>query len=148
MSRFYEKIHLADFKFRIDKLFLKYANDYEFTTQIETDLSKVEFDRENITTPNDELSFGGYPVGHMTIGNDLHVYFTNAGGDWEFPVCFIIYWDGKQLRAYIPEDGNVWNKKTKMAYGNEDGEDDQEELEKQVDKNLIINDILNRIKLK
>jgi hypothetical protein len=48
-----------------------------------------------------------------------------AGGDWECPVAFIIYWDGSKLRAYVPTDGNSWNTDTKRAYGNEekDGED-------------------------
>lgn len=48
---------------------------------------------------------------------------VTAGGDWEEPVFFIIYFDGKGLRGYIPENGNTYNKITKTAFGSE-GESD------------------------
>ena len=41
---------------------------------------------------------------------------------------FIIYWDGKKLRAYVPTDGNPWNTDTKEAYGN-DEEKDEDKLD-------------------
>jgi hypothetical protein len=42
-----------------------------------------------------------------------------AGGDWEYPVYFILYWDGTHLRAYMPTKGNRWNTDSKEAYGND-----------------------------
>lgn len=41
-----------------------------------------------------------------------------GGGDWELSVSFIVYWDGKKLRGYVPTKGNPWNFSTKEAYGN------------------------------
>lgn len=52
-----------------------------------------------------------------------------AGGDWESSVYFIIYFDGKDLRAYVPKDGNAWNTKTKKAYGNDDENNNINDLE-------------------
>jgi hypothetical protein len=81
------------------------------------DLSKVHFDWENYFCeihPSVD-SFGGL----VTLPNGLTVLCCNAGGDWEAPVCFILYWDGKQVRAYIPDRGNLWNRKSKRAYGND-----------------------------
>ena len=78
----------------------------------------------------------------------------NAGGDWEFPVCFVMYWDGKELRAYIPKDGNAWNKKQKTAYGSEEDMDEDYEVdsekieEKEVSEEKIFADVLKRIQPK
>jgi len=77
------------------------------TPQIEKDLEKVQFDWENRD-----------PQGFHTLDNGLTFLGGSAGGDWEYPVSFIIYWDGKKLRAYIPTEGNYFNRTTKFAYGN------------------------------
>lgn len=45
----------------------------------------------------------------------------NAGGDWEVPICFAFYWDGTEMRGYIPSEGNVWNKELNRTWGNENG---------------------------
>jgi len=93
------------------------------TPIVKKDLAKVEFDLENIhLSPKDHPEMGNLLGFHeMTTGL---VYFgAMAGGDWECPVYFIIYWDGKQLRGYIPKNGNPWNRKTKRAYGNSEVQD-------------------------
>ncbi len=155
MARFYAPINLDLFKEKVFKVYETCRED-GFTSVIEKDLSKVEFDRENMTDPDDNDNFSNYPIGFKTIAPDFHVMFCNAGGDWEFPICFIIYWDGKKLRGYIPEDGNAYNKKTKIAYGSEDwdspeavsGEQHPEIEKNEVSEERIIKDILDRIKLK
>lgn len=90
----------------------------DLTPQIEKDLQKVDFDLENVMDETDDPEHLGYRM----IG-DLAVYALEAGGDWEWPVYFIFYWDGKKLRAYIPKDGNAWNYDTKKALGNDDTAD-------------------------
>lgn len=48
-----------------------------------------------------------------------------AGGDWETPVYFIAYLDDKKrIRFYSPKPGNVFNPKTKEAFGNNDEADE------------------------
>ena len=48
-----------------------------------------------------------------------------AGGDWEAPVYFIAYLDDKKkIRFYSPKPGNVFNPKTKEAFGNDDEADE------------------------
>lgn len=47
------------------------------------------------------------------------------GGDWEFPITFAVYWDGKCLRGYIPRNGNIWNEYTKCAIGNDEEADEK-----------------------
>ena len=90
-------------------------------------------------------------VATVVLENNLPVLFVNAGGDWESPICFIIYWDGKSLRGYVPTKGNVFNKKTKAAYGNE-YDFDQEEIDDEsvpdANPSEIYGDILNRIIIK
>jgi hypothetical protein len=56
------------------------------------------------------------------------------------------------LRAYIPEDGNAWNKKEKCAYGSEntyqettDTDGDYERIEKEISEERMIEEILNHI---
>jgi len=91
--------------------------------KVEKDLKKVDFDWENYEyspgeTYCDEDDIGGF----HTLENGLTYLGVTAGGDWEWPLFFIIYWDGKKLRGYIPKKGNVWNSITKTAYGNDCGE--------------------------
>jgi hypothetical protein len=79
------------------------------TSTIEKDL-KVEFDEEN-----------SHVDGFHTLDNGMTYLGVSAGGDWEVAIFYIIYWDGKKLRAYIPTDGNPWNTDLKSAYGNNGG---------------------------
>lgn len=102
------------------------------------DLKKVEFDFENYETGINEddpahqqeiltskitRGFMNYPCGYYVLPNNMPVLFINAGGDWETPICFAIYFDGKKLRGYIPKAGNIWNRKNKSAFGNDEDED-------------------------
>jgi len=83
---------------------------------------KVKFDWENW----DWHHYSGNTdplLGCCTIGNGFTFLGMSAGGDWEYPVWFCVYWDGKRLRAYIPTAGNPWNLTTKRAYGNSDEAD-------------------------
>jgi hypothetical protein len=84
------------------------------TSKVEKDLKKVDFDTENLDAEGFTLT------GFQTLDNGFTFLGIHAGGDWEQPIFFIIYWDGKELRGYIPEDGNVYNTKTKTAFGNDD----------------------------
>jgi hypothetical protein len=96
---------------------------YEYknlTPRVAQDLSKVSFDLENVCVSREE-AFRGFDnlVGLHTLPSGLAYLGLGAGGDWEIPIFFIIYWDGKELRGYIPKDGNPWNTDTKAAYGND-----------------------------
>ena len=129
-------------------------------TQIHKDLSKIIFDQENCDADEDERTQDGtiYDlVGYHTLDNKLTFLGVVAGGDWESPLFYIIYWDGKKLRGYIPTEGNPWNKETKTAYGSEmeRGEqyDDYWDKDPQPvipagDPQAILNDIRERIHLK
>ncbi len=122
------------------------------------DLSKINFDMENITFgnanpkfikyPSDYGAYGNYPVGYEVLSNGLPVLFVNAGGDWECPICFCIYFDGTDMRAYIPKNGNVYNVKEKCAYGSEEDPDDDLDVDSiQGDPDLIRQDVVNRIQI-
>ena len=50
------------------------------------------------------------------------------------------------MRAYIPEDGNIFHKKEKCAYGSDSEETDQDSLPKP-EPQKIRNDILKRIQI-
>lgn len=82
---------------------------------------KVRFDLENVAY--DERDFGPKSVIGYHSENGLTWCGFAAGGDWEHPVFFMVYWDGKKLRGYVPTDGNPWNTSTKRAYGNDDVKD-------------------------
>lgn len=164
MPRFAVPITIDEFKSKCDKTFGINSEDgfdpYELPPTIQKDLGKVNFDFENWDIgnahpsyekyPTDHQGFNNYPVGYQTLPNGLPVLFVNAGGDWEYPICFCIYWDGKKMRAYIPEDGNIYNKKEKCAYGSEDDFDDETEHEDlpEGDPEKIYNDVMNRIQIK
>ena len=125
----------------------------DLTPTVSKDLSKVQFDTENIEFRDDKYN----KIGFFTLRNELTVLIVRAGGDWETPIFFTIYFDGSNLRAYIPTDGNLWNTTTKEAYGNDD-EADQINIKKRFNIDLesldsldydmvaIEQDIMNRIK--
>ena len=121
MSRSFSPITVDELKDRIARS--RDDNDNKlFTSIVEKDLSKVKFDTENMT--NDGYVFGPTSIlGYQLLSNKMPYYGVCAGGDWEIPLFFIIYWDGKKLRGYVPEDGNLWNTDTKEAYGNDDTAD-------------------------
>ncbi|MBX7136801.1 MAG: hypothetical protein K1X83_02370 [Oligoflexia bacterium] len=90
----------------------------EGSTQLAADLSQVEFDGENFITegdqPDDAL------IGYQRLPNGVSFLGCLAGGDWETLLFLAIYFDGKELRAYIPEAGNPYNTDLNCAYGNND----------------------------
>ena len=78
---------------------------------------KYKFNGENFDTRGDvKITKSGVPY--------IECY---AGGDWECPVYVFIYFDGKDLRGYVPLKGNALCPATHGAFGNNnDGEDSEE----------------------
>lgn len=107
------------------------------TPRVEKDLSKVQFDTENFECEVGETWGTNTIDGFRTLENGMTYLGCSAGGDWEHPVFFIIYWDGKELRGYIPADGNTWNKQYKTAYGSEQESDKyQKQIAKMTDDEI------------
>ncbi|RJQ27110.1 hypothetical protein C4577_02195 [Candidatus Parcubacteria bacterium] len=123
MPRYFGEISPDGLRKKVEEAKEKYKSHLkDLTPQVEKDLSKVQFDTENLEDGSYGVGYGPGKglVGYNTLPNNGMVYLgITAGGDWEHPIFFIIYWDGKQLRGYIPEKGNTWNTDTKQAYGND-----------------------------
>ncbi|RHB41812.1 hypothetical protein DW886_14745 [Enterocloster aldenensis] len=77
---------------------------------------KILFDEENIEITE---GIGGRLCGIHTLKNGLPILGVYAGGDWEQPLFFCIYWDGENFRIYIPRYGNTFNIVAKAAFGSE-----------------------------
>jgi hypothetical protein len=112
---------------------------------------KVEFDFENFFY--DAQSFPQYQsfLGYHALENGLTFLGCCAGGDWEAPVYFVLYCDGKKLRAYIPTKGNTYSLKTKQAFGNCEDDDSPEcDADNAPEPNieLMLEDIRRRILVK
>lgn len=124
MSRFFAPITVDELKKKVEDAF--YDEDegfrhHDMRDKLKSDM-KVSFDFENFEYPNS--AFGPKPVmGYRTLSNGMTMLGLCAGGDWEHPVFFCLYWDGKKIRCYIPTEGNPWNTSTKEAYGNDDKAD-------------------------
>ena len=165
MSRFATIITLDEFKSKCkDKLGIG-TEDFdmydmlESFPKIEKDLSKIQSDFENWNIgnadpsyekyPSDHQGYNGYPCGYEVLENGMPILFVNAGGDWECPICFCIYWDGSSMRAYIPKDGNVYNVKEKCAFGSEEDADYDDETEHpNGDPAKIRLDVMKRIQIR
>lgn len=94
--------------------------------QVDKDLSKVKFDFENFESyyqPNYDMDPELMGFQNWAAKPFLGCY---AGGDWEFPIYFIIYHDGANLRGFIPENGNFYNHIEMTAFGNNDDSDEIE----------------------
>jgi len=83
-----------------------YKNIHNNLNKALKDITKIQFDFENIQVI--EIS---------TFNSGLSYVLCCAGGDWEAPVYFYLYYDGKDIRGYTPTNGNTFHKKYKTAYG-------------------------------
>lgn len=95
---------------------------YELRHKLKDDI-KVRFDLENWENEFCYWMPAGGLLGIHTLPNGLTFWGMYGGGDWESGVFFIVYWDGKRVRAYVPTDGNPWNTDTKEAFGNDPEKD-------------------------
>lgn len=141
MSRSFVRITVKELKRKIVEVRARDFTDYKhLTPTVEKDLNKIQFDTENIDDQSSIPNKRDF-LGYHTLSNKMPYLGVYAGGDWENPVYFIIYWDGQKLRGYIPEDGNLYNTDTKQAYGN-DEKADLKNAQKRwpADKNLKLED--------
>jgi hypothetical protein len=75
---------------------------------------KYKFDSENVDAYGGiKMSKKGFPYIQCA-----------AGGDWESPVCFFVYFDGNKFRGYVPLKGNAINRNNNTAF---QGSGDEEE---------------------
>lgn len=125
------------------------------------DLSKIYVDFENVEPFGTEDSYDHLSglecmEGYEIVGDGesaFPILWCCGGGDWEFPLVFVLYIGQKgELRAYIPKDGNAYNKKTKAAYGNNDDDpswnDDPDNPLFQFDSDKLRADVVGRIIVK
>ena len=124
MPRYFKPISMEEFERRFDG---GADEDGSFDSSGENDLSdyrvlkrkvladlKVQFDLENVG------SYGPKEITGVHVTRSGLVFKgIMAGGDWELPVFWMVYWDGRALRAYVPTDGNLYNTDTMQAYGND-----------------------------
>lgn len=114
-ARNFAPISIDELKAKIDAALAGAGNRYNLRTVIEADL-KVKFGFENFEQKRNRSAADNSLMGYHTEVNGLTYCGLSAGDDGEFPVFFVVYWDGNKLRAYIPTEGNIWNKKTNKAY--------------------------------
>lgn len=116
MKNIWEK-NIQDRKFSLDNFVHTFCNGWvkdkpkELGTLL-NDITKYDYNTENLGA-----------IGKVQSSNGLTYLKCYAGGDWECPVLFFIYWDGSKFRGYIPTYGNAINRKYKRAFGNGDEED-------------------------
>jgi hypothetical protein len=146
------------------KIIRRMYTDKKSENWIKKDFKGIKFDWENYDIVGDVRTTKGIPY-----------QLFNAHGDWEIPVYFMIYYDGKKIRVYVPTVGNTWRQDLKQALGNvykaqrdikSDDEYVYEELLKDklidkqdnvpggiaehivADKDLMIKDFSNRLEVK
>lgn len=116
MKQIWEK-NGEDNRFTLDNFVYTFCSQWaknrpkELNTLMD-DISKVKYDTENIGA-----------VGKIESTNGLTYLKCYAGGDWEDPILFFMYWDGNKFRGYIPTYGNAYNRKYKIAFGNNEEQD-------------------------
>lgn len=143
-----------DGKFTVGNFVYRYCRPYKNIPELKElhdDLKKVKFDFENCDAIGKDVR----------NTNGISYVMANAGGDWECPVLFFMYWDGSKFRGYIPIYGNAVNRKTNSAFSQSDEDREflrtqnipEEELEKAIgnvyyDEKACIKDFKSRVKLK
>ena len=89
------------------KIIRRMYTDKKSENWIKKDFKGIHFDWENYDIVGDVRTTKGIPY-----------QLFNAHGDWEIPVYFMIYYDGKKIRVYVPTVGNTWRQDLKQALGN------------------------------
>lgn len=156
MSRLAKRITKEELKQAIESNFDDYGfYDVIYERQVTDDLSKINFDFENaspnaFTREDESLLIKELP-------NGMFYCLCSAGGDWEYPVHFILYMSDKnKIRGYVPSKGNTYNTKFKCAYGSEEDNEnydeevdcfDIDETEPTLNLEEFEEDIMRRIKL-
>jgi hypothetical protein len=128
MGRAFDKVTPAELKLHVEGILLGEHGTVDwYRLWPATGEKKVQFDTENYDLQpipglrgNDALDAF---LGIHTLSNGLTFWGMQAGGDWEYWVCFIVYLSKGRLRLYVPKDGNLWNTSTKKAYGNDESLD-------------------------
>lgn len=93
--------------------------------------SGIEFSTENCTCdPKEPFAMPGFFVGLDALQGGTPIMWFGAGGDWEQPIAFCIYLGvDNKIHAYVPREGNCYNKDKNAAFGNVVGMCWQDELE-------------------
>lgn len=93
-----------------DQIICQYLSSMAYSdSQARKDLEKIDFDFENCE---------GATEGSRVLPDGTAIVWCWAGGDWEYPVHFVVYLDpSDKLRAYIPSDGNIYCHTCKCACG-------------------------------
>lgn len=119
------------------------------TQKVSDDLSKIEVDGENSALVREFDMPGTEDLEQFEVLNGVPVAWCCMGGDWEMPIVVALYiGDKDELRAYIPKDGNAYNKKAKAAYGNDDEEDFDKDRDYVFDSDKLREDVKGRIQIK
>jgi len=108
---FEEDLDVEDYD-DIDNIIAAGMMDCQFTT-VHDDVQKVKVDYENVAVEK-----------YLTLASGVSIALVSVGGDWEIPMLFAFYFDGKKFRGYVPSKGNVYNHTLKQAYGNADEDED------------------------
>lgn len=89
------------------KIIRRMYTDKKSENWIKKDFKGIKFNWENYDIVGDVRTTKGIPY-----------QLFNAHGDWEIPVYFMVYYDGKKIRVYVPTVGNTWRQDLKQALGN------------------------------
>lgn len=93
------------------------GDGYEFIPELIRRVPSIDKDIKVIFgTENVEVSY-------ERTSNGVPYLLCECGCDYETPVVFMIYHDGKKFRAYVPTKGNMFNRDTKWALGNDNAKD-------------------------
>lgn len=101
-----------------DEDWLQTTNWTRVSSYVKRDLSRIEFSDENIFVSNQYINknYQNSLLGINQLSNGLCFLGVNSSGDWELGVFFIVYWDGEDLRGFIPLEGNTFNEKRRCAW--------------------------------
>ena len=158
------KMSLGEFKkLCVEKLKIKKGFDpRSLPKTVLEDLKKIKFRSESFLScwfhyhtigkePNQYEDFN-FPLGYEVLENGLPVYFAIAGSTEfrlpDFPICFCIYWDGREFRGFVPLRGNVFERvgDAMMAYTPRSKED-VESCKRKVNPEEIRKEISEQIKV-
>jgi hypothetical protein len=79
----------------------------------------IDFDTENVTV--DPSRIPGV-TGFNTTAGGRHFLGIVTGGDWQIPICVVLYTSGRDMAMYIPLAGNTVDWANKRAFDDDEGD--------------------------
>lgn len=127
MLRIYWNLNKPKKKFNWEDLIYEISNDQNPNSVMKNVIKDVDSSLPEFSINAENLGVYGFSNSSSVIRctkTGVPYLICWGGGDWEVPICWMLYCDGSSFRGYVPTRGNCFNLLTNELLGNDEQQDD------------------------